>query len=143
MQQAPAKPGLGGGAGPRQPEASEREGVDWETLGKADPLSALLGMGILDRVAYILGQMPTPQTVLPLLGLLRRCAGGGAALLAPADGGSGVRRGARRRQDTAVGWYPEGDHWVGALCGGSALERLQSPRNWQLSGALPSLAACA
>lgn len=97
MQQAPAKPGLGGGAGPRQPEASEQEGVDWETLGKADPLSALLGMGILDRVAYILGQMPTPQTVLPLLGLLRRCAGGGRSWRRPTgEVGCGAGQGGDR-----------------------------------------------
>ncbi|KAL6785729.1 hypothetical protein ACKKBF_B01410 [Auxenochlorella protothecoides x Auxenochlorella symbiontica] len=37
----------------------EEEPTDWELLGQADPLSALLGMGLLDRVAYLLREAAT------------------------------------------------------------------------------------
>ena len=66
------------------PIDDEIEEDNWEALGLVDPLSAVIGMGLLDRASYILSQTGIqPQAVIDLLAILRRVAvmGPDAALM--------------------------------------------------------------
>ncbi|KAK2079695.1 hypothetical protein QBZ16_002090 [Prototheca wickerhamii] len=57
------------------PIDDEIEEDNWEALGLVDPLSAVIGMGLLDRASYILSQTGIQsQAVTDLLAILRRVA---------------------------------------------------------------------